>query len=258
MQGAAWALAVCAVAWSAASRADDAAAPSQWQGPVAFDAKGDTIPVHLLDDPGNPYRGQYSAAEAWVAAHTLSFDKAKEMGLAYQTQVHDAFLHGGDYPQSPLEYLQVTPEGWVIPVSKLAEQPERKGWLEAGRPIVDLVQPMNLNQKPYTGPLSFALAAPATDMPADLKAALEYASWTSFRSDMPRIPAWLGSRPPLRAIFVPNGEIVTYGELNLHYQPDTKNPGMVSLPYEAGGDTWYRYSADGQLLAAAKAFEDLK
>jgi hypothetical protein len=64
------------------------------------------------------------------------------------------------------------------------------------------------------------------------------------------IPAWLGEHPPYQTVFLPNGEIICYGELDLHFEePEVASPFVNSNTQWPPRLEWFRYSAEGELLS---------
>src|SRR5207237_115401 len=76
-----------------------------------------TIAVRPLDDPANPYRGQYGELEPWLLAHSETYEQWRARSAAELAAQRAALPD----PTGPLSFenhsvmLFVTPEGWVKP-----------------------------------------------------------------------------------------------------------------------------------------------
>lgn len=64
----------------------------------------------------------------------------------------------------------------------------------------------------------------------------------------PPIPPWLGEDPPYYTVFLPDGRIMTYGELGLRYDPDPDQDEWQQRMWWPPNEYWYIYSAEGQLF----------
>jgi hypothetical protein len=67
--------------------------------------------------------------------------------------------------------------------------------------------------------------------------------WPYTASRYPVVPGWLGEHLPLHTVFVPNGDILTYGPLGLN-AVDADGKPTDNRP----GESWYRYDRAGRLL----------
>jgi hypothetical protein len=234
-------------AWAAA-----AAPTPPGSVPLAYASDGSSITVRPLDDPANPYRGQYGDIERWVYGHAESFDQWKARGLAEQQALLKA--SGGSPPAAmpPTSvFLDVNAAGWPLPRS--GRDTDRSWQTQPGTPEEILNRQYGRSLPPPTEKRYF-IPAPLAGLPASLNAELTEEQERQRLFRQPRIPAWLGTRPPLSAVFMPNGEIVTYGELNLHYTAPAgyAHSELSYLVGEPVGETWYRYSADGKLLGTVQ------
>ncbi len=76
--------------------------------------------------------------------------------------------------------------------------------------------------------------------------------------EYPIIPAWLGEHPPYQTVFLPNGDILCYGELDLHFeQAPQSSLFILSSTHWPPRLTWYRYSSAGELLGKSIIENDL-
>ncbi|MCC7476981.1 hypothetical protein IT575_00865 [bacterium] len=198
-------------------------------------------PLYLqpLDAPGNPYAGKYSELDAWVYANaTLMSDE-------------EYIAQYGPGPEARV-LASTRPEGWVLEVGyadeqgfmlPMAEQYRRRQQVfSRERPADSILFRMtpDLPDRIFAGLHKFYSAGVLAPQLAQLQKEL----WSQIDpASYPTIPAWLGENPPLRTIFVPNGEILCIGPLGLRYTED-ETPRF----YENQGLLTYRYSGEGQLL----------
>lgn len=99
-------------------------------------------------------------------------------------------------------------------------------------------------QPPSTCVVSFAVYG---DIPLELDTRMLAAEMALKAAYIPPIPRWLAQRPPLWALVLPSGEVVTAGEPGSGREFDmlyTRTLKEDLPPYKC-----YRYSADGNLLA---------
>jgi hypothetical protein len=218
----------------------------------AYDGQGATIAVRPLDDPANPYRGQYGELEPWLLEHAETYEQWRARTTAELAAQRAALPD----PKAPLTFrdrsvmLFVTPEGWVKPSQASPFNNLGSEAVVPGTPAEEINR--YAGRLPDSQPQqTFYLIAPESALPAPLLSQRQEAQERAQIKDWPLIPAWLGTRPPLRTIFVPNGDIVVEGPLNRHYATAPWAEGSPSLtgPRAPVGETWYRYTRDGQQLA---------
>jgi hypothetical protein len=205
----------------------------------AEDAEGNRIAVRNIDDPQNPYAGQYSELDRWYYDHYVpEVTLDEESYLWYYSRDEES------------DFVRQYPKDWGIGKGTIDEQ----GW-----PLPSSVhrntpqdQPLTLRQyiverygrgKRLNGPKFFSYWF-AGVIPEHLIAARDKESYYQQAREMPPIPAWLGENPPLRAAFVPGGEIVAYGPLGLRIAAPKDDYQAQMAP----GEKWYRYALDGKLL----------
>ena len=149
--------------------------------PVARNFNAEYVDVKALDDPQNPFIGQYSAMDQWSYDHWINteYKRLGEPGV-YQGM------------------LDVTDEGFLVP-----ELTQLRNNLELSQGN-DIDEPQC--QHTYTlyseGEISDELMDEILQARAVLTA--QY---------MPSIPQWLAEQPPYWAQLLPDGSVVTYGQL---------------------------------------------
>lgn len=147
------------------------------------------------------------------------------------------------YPENwAVHRAYVDNDGWLVPWRVNAEKSD----VDGGPKLTISQEIMSWNNRPgeaKPNPAFFFWAAGVRPPEYNAEAQQFYKDQQAKR--LPPIPAWLGEHPPIGTVFVPNGEILTYGELDLHFQPDPRGP-MYSNMRE--GLKWYRYTRDGYLL----------
>jgi hypothetical protein len=215
-----------AVAWAAESP------------PTATAIDGFSVEVRPLDDPANPYLGQYDDQDRWIVEHWRTAPAEDERQEYYSSYKPEQDL----LPvRRHLTFGTVDREGWLIP-----------GAVSRQRVYSDLTVRDQANwghPKTESEPLAVLWAdGPLSKEAHDL---LIRESRHHSAAGHPVIPAWLGEHLPLEAVFVPNGEILAYGELGLVLPEDDERWRFRAPP----GERWYRYSADGRLLSTHDVFD---
>ncbi len=173
-----------------------------------------------LDAAGNPYRDKYQAWDRWAMEH------AKD-----QRWIDWGNWNSGAMPGTyRMFFVQVDCSGYPIPI--LEERQKR----------------IELAHAPRTQGQSECLVAFIAfgEMPPEMLAGLQAAEMAYKARYVPSIPRWLADDPPVWAIVLPGGEVVTMGELGSGCDIDTygtwRNSGNIP-PRE-----YCRYSAQGKLL----------
>lgn len=185
------------------------------------------IEVKDLDDPANPYKGQYGPWDYWL--HENQHDMTDE-------EV-EAWNDGEVTPGKRLEIICVDAAGYQIPVAAWDRQARERERRSANLSAVgnELEPPRNIRRFEFYGELPPEIEQGMFD--ARMEVAADY---------VPRIPEWLGQAPPLQALVLPTGEVVAYGELGTGADYDWHVEHCNSTVRH--GDH-HRYSADGKLLA---------
>ncbi|MEZ5336797.1 MAG: hypothetical protein R3F46_00905 [bacterium] len=180
-----------------------------------------------LDDPANPYLGQYEEWDVWAHEHhrpdiTSHNELFSEFPAGTPPQAADNGMQ-----KRHLE-LPVDAAGWQIPW-RIYQQRIQQAKLD-GISFEDLPRERTLFA---AGLISPQLWQQREQVRIDLRAAA-----------LPPIPAWLGQDPPLELQFMPDGEFVARGRLGL--VPHNMRP--VDCLKLGRDERWYRYSAQGELL----------
>jgi hypothetical protein len=226
----------------------------------AYDGQGTKIAVRPLDDPANPYRGQYGEIEAWLIEHAETYEEWRARSMA-EMEAQRAALPD---PKGPLHVVRndvtafVTPEGWLKPMPLPPSFRLMPSNREPGTPAEEINR--------HAGPRAdfkqediYYLIAPETALPAPLLAERQELQERQRFDGVPPIPAWLGTRPPQKLHFAPNGDYLVYGPLNRHYEPapwvDPGSPRGEPAD-QPRAEAWYRYSSDGKLLGTLPGSED--
>jgi hypothetical protein len=232
--------------------------------PIAKDwTRGTTIPVKPLDDPANPYRGQYGPVDRWAWQHAIE-PEAVEKARRVMTPPEGAQV---TEPQPALILIPVDAAGWALPFVEFQRRIHGEFAMQAGQePKLTVAEAFLADSQRWAKQEAERDARqqqPDADMwPPPYNYASHgkmpphvYAEWESWfhgaQADRyPVIPAWLGENPPLAAVFLPDGTIVCYGPLGLHFvaDPEDERRGMSLSVLSRTAEEWYRYTAEGKLL----------
>ena len=231
---------------------------------------GDAITqVKPLDDPANPYRGQYSDIDRWIYSHAWSLEQLKDwrkrgdearhaaLAAAGLPSDSDAHVHWDAKATAALRYMtsEVDKDGWMKPVASRydpfpADSPELTGMtlferetLKAHEAVAEAGEFTREKIMERAEKVIYIWASPANE--AQFKE-FQGAVHLPDPANTPQIPGWLAANPPFLAVLVPNGEVVTYGALGETLPPLTEaQRHAATMPNYSG---WYRFSADGKLL----------
>lgn len=112
-------------------------AASYVEATVPGDRNG-TVPVVALDDPANPYRGQYSSLDEWAFAHYSYFINRENVGsfdISLQSLNEDLKAHGLDGRftiwQTIVELDPKTGNGYALPLEVYNERQAQQGYTPA-------------------------------------------------------------------------------------------------------------------------------
>ena len=195
----------------------------------------DGFTIKPLDDPANPYRGEYGAWDRWAYDNYLwlcseyGFDRMTDD--EYGQFMEDAANHisdvGGDQ-----YFMVVRGDGYLMPFVEASEG-------EPGQfPVMGWGHEVQADGALISYWIRSAFVVETTgELPDSLKDERDRAVAVVQAPALPAIPEWLVDNPPYMFQFMPDGEIVTMGELGTW--------GDDSVLY---GPVWCRYSSEGELL----------
>lgn len=207
------------------------------------DTQGESVRVKPLDAPGNPYAHEYAVWDRWIYAHIGKLNLREiehrnrhrqvpsvgqsAMQLGHYFQPHDDPWHSYT--------VHVDASGFVIPQHyqwrkqvELALDPPRLAW----RP--SRTDNFTIN----------AGGVPASETIA----ALEQARWELLAPLYPPVPDWLAEQPVHYTVFMPNGDVLTYGPLGSRRPEHGEHGWRDAANWAEGTRGWFRYSAAGELL----------
>jgi YD repeat-containing protein len=175
--------------------------------------------VRGLEDTANPYRGQYGEWDYWAYANGRQLtNKDWENLAAGTTGEKQCYLTVG-----------VDKDGYPVPLlQQQREQCERF---------------RDMTKKTDSACVVSFSAFGA--IPPELNSRLLAARAEIKGEFVPRIPAWLGKNPPLWALVLPSGDVVTTGELGSGKGLDQEELQMNGVQIATA--VTYRYNAQGEL-----------
>jgi hypothetical protein len=215
------------------------------------------IKVRPLDDPQNPYRDEYSEwdrwqysalgqtepeAEALYQQRIAEWDAAQSAALRSKTAFdlpNPRFQGIADDPHDDWYFSEMffDEQGYMLPIA-------RSAWREGcsrGR----------LANSAYGFPDSdWYIGFGGGRMDTAQREAYERYRWSCIAAFVPDIPTWLASAPVDKAVLLDNGEVVTLGPLG---SGSGEVDHLAAVGPEGPDEIWYRYSADGTLLAEGEA-----
>jgi hypothetical protein len=225
----------------------------------------EVIHVKPLDDPDNPYRGQYGPWDQWIMqqhgirnpredAHmqeqsrrmTEEMRKAQEEGRKPQTSgMWRGYVPTLDDPWTRFS-MRVDEQGFVVPLLLREEEQlkVRKAREQRPAPSIYLQDPPAPQFRIEGGGI----------MPPEIAAPLlQEIKARGLREFPPEPPAWMKAAPPHTFMVMPNGEYVTNGALGSwkeNWQQEQMQPVEGGVKIDRASRGWYRYSADGELLGS--------
>jgi hypothetical protein len=211
---------------------------------------GQELEMRDIADPANPYADKYSKLDMWLWEHYVPALSPEEQEVISARKGHEAwetFL--AQYPEHwSFARANVDDNGWLIPRSEqIFESADTRS-----RTIREYVTSIwtseerleERDRKLREGYYFNAVGIFPQELWAEDSPSL-------YRGELRSIPAWLGKSPPLYTVFVPNGEILTYGPLG--YVPEGADKPLTPSEYGfPSGELWHRYSAEGKLLGTYK------
>ncbi|MEZ5336796.1 MAG: hypothetical protein R3F46_00900 [bacterium] len=194
--------------------------------------------IQPLDAPGNPYSGMYSDWDRWAMQNFQSGITISEISEMFQYP-YDPQPDANGMVRQWMD-MRVDRDGFLVPWTHFLE-----GW---GNPELPYG---NSGQMGESLAVALAVGMIDSDLHADWKSAIESARSLSRAKTSAPIPAWIGEQPPLELIGLPNGEFAIRGPLGLDLD-DRENDEIANIEFR---EHWYRYSADGKLIAMDNAGE---
>lgn len=188
-----------------------------------------------LDDPANPYHGMYEDFDRWAFERIL--------GRATSEYFIEVMPHMYSWYTA-----RSLPEGWAGSICSMDQQGNLVPlWLGTLRDRGQL--PRRLRDIPCQGG-GIDISAPETQLPSEelLRVCAPFGEFPHTIAgevtelldiqEYPLVPDWLARNPPLAVLFVPNGDLLFYGE-----------PGQLPTPPPLQSHQGFSlYSADGHFL----------
>ncbi len=211
-------LALCA--WGLPGSPGPLAAADPSRLPVA--STPETELAKPLDDPANPYLKLYTATDVWVFAHLGQPGWNAEGGaIPADFQTLEAFVDA---------------TGWLVPQSVARQNLED-----------------SIKFRTEDASQAYPVAATASGyMPAELYQAWQQELWNVSAAYYNAVPEWLVQDPPVMALLLPNGDVITLGDLGSAKTISLEQ--LNSKDHEQDAPPFYRYSAGGKLLGQSDAF----
>lgn len=172
-----------------------------------------------LDDPANPYRDQYAEWDYYCFANARDMSKEERRKWnRHQVPLTRRWIN-----------VFVDPAGFPVPI--MQSHQERMEWYR--------------DREPSQGDTCVNSYEVYADVPEDLDQRM-YAAEQAIRAELvPAIPRWLALNPPLKAIMLPDGSIVAYGEPGSGRDYDLNDDFLRGAPPVK----CFHYSPEGTLLA---------
>lgn len=220
-----------------------------WGGPSR-----DCVVIHPLDDPDNPYAGQYQEWDRWCYENIGKQNPETTRKLEQQQrELQEKLAEYREKGEKPPQDLYT--KYWGVTVDPDDPWKDFSLNVDADGYIKPLVDP---HPTPSSDPFSYQYdrngpftASAGGIMPEEMLKEYTEANWLSSIANDPQIPEWLAAAPPWSATTGPNGEWITEGPLGCLAQVD-------GLPRDEFRDALaklqlHRYSAQGELLEVAPA-----
>jgi len=209
---------------------------------VALNSDGDSLVVRPLDDPDNPYKDKYGPWDIWVwDNYHAGYQQGTYTFFWFKGKMSSLGPDGEPMPENwQHQALVVNEEGFAVPSTINYIQ---SSTYSDDTTVRELLYPERSSD---AGVFELHATGVFPEGFADQK---QQARIAAMAEVLPPIPAWLGEHPPLKTVFSPIGEFVTYGELDLHYRELIQDGNLVNAS-RFQDEIWYRYSADGELLGS--------
>ncbi|MCC7476983.1 hypothetical protein IT575_00875 [bacterium] len=226
------------------------AAPARSAEPPAKSGGGLIRP---LDDQANPYRAQYCELDHWLAAHLSVLSSEEIDAFVKHSQTPEAKALRESRPEGLVAVRCYADQaGWLVPFTLQRKALRDPDLDESVNSLVNYRYLRAQHEKEVEAWKQRHTELFSAGVMDEKTAALYHQGWGGNSMPMPRIPAWIGNRPPIWMIAVPNGEYLVCGALGLHFIGEDHTTQYSFLyPGPSGQivrEPIYRYSAEGQLL----------
>ena len=172
----------------------------------------EAVEVRKLDDPANPYLGQYELWDQWVYEHMVSRPKAWKLG---------------EYPENwDTLSAMVDKNGYMIPMLESTRQKE--------------IAISNGEQDGYFNSSYYVYGE--GELPKNILDGFTKEANRIRAGFTPPIPTWLVENTPSMAMLFPNGDVITLSELG--------DASMDCC--SGRKQTWYRYNSSGEFTGQSK------
>ena len=185
-----------------------------------------------VDDPGNPYKNEYTDVDCWM------YDNFQQVaGDSYSMVLNLS-------KDSRMLHCPIDSDGYKMPYRESLISKEEA--LKNGDETLGVEEITN-----------FYSAGAMSD---ELYEAVKHMTFEVMADYCPPVPGWLASATYERAAFAPNGDVITVGPVNLDNDEATGSDQANSSETTScdGGAVcdvvFYRYDANGLLLGADKLF----
>jgi hypothetical protein len=184
-----------------------------------------------MDDPNNPYSGQYKSWDTWSFENLQSADDLGKSPSHVDDQHEVPVIPSHDVDEH--EQRQTTRDGIGVHL-------DRSGYLIPAEIYLqqrELAKQEGRVEEFYSSVLgTFAKGNPELDMLTEMDAALDAIAAKFY----PPVPDWLAARPPKGAMLYPNGDVITLGELG-----SGESGGKL---HHIVNETIYRYDSAGVMV----------
>jgi hypothetical protein len=180
------------------------------------------VEIKALDAADNPYETKYEDWDHWAYRNIVTGP------LAYE--------NGKKPDDLKIVKIRVTSDGYMLPATektRVMSEHARQGFNDA----FDIK---------HIAP--FAVQAAGT-MPDEMKERMRLAVHGMKSTFYLPVPDWLAAEPPIWAMLVPNGDVITYGPLGSGHA-EHEGEGCCG----GSGESYYRYSTSGELLRTSPVF----
>jgi hypothetical protein len=187
---------------------------------------GDVI---ALDDPRNPYFGQYTEGDYWTYEHAMDITRGF---------IRTPFEQS-NFGKSDVNFMLgwVDDRGCLIPYLSYAAESHLICYNDQ---VNDFWKDKNV---------LYAFGS----MDKELIERIHSAQLKAYAYLYPQIPTWLASSPPISAMLLPNGDVISKGLLGSYSAQENLLDTRIGSCCGGSEDLmWCLYNADGELQATSK------